>query len=147
MRNSRESSPTPLASPPPGMKERRSVCRYSVVQDSSWIGWWDGPEFRSTASKIVDISLRGALLIVETFPPKDKSVFFCPPGAAANEEWMEVKLVASKKRLFGPREIRVAFRKVFPYEIFKAVVYGPDASTSVETPTWVPVENEERDWW
>jgi hypothetical protein len=147
MRNNRETNRTTMATPPPGVAERRSVCRYAVVQDCAWVGWWEGQEFRSTGAKIVDISLRGALLIVENFPPKDKPVFFCPPGAAANEEWMEVKLIAAKKRLFGPREIRIAFRKVFPYEVFKAVVYGPDSLSSVDTPAWVPAENEERDWW
>ena len=143
MRNIRESNRSTTAMPPPGMTERRSVCRYSVVQDNAWVGWWEGEEFRSTAAKIIDISLRGALLTVECFPPKDKAIFFCPPGAAANEEWLEVKIVGAKKRLFGPREIRVAFRKVFPYEVFKAVVYGPDSSTSVDTPTWVQPETEE----
>ena len=68
----------------------------------------------------------GRRLNVETIPPGDQPIWFCPPGMAANDEWIEVKLIGCKKRLFGAREARIAFRKVFPYEIFKAVVYGPD---------------------
>ena len=52
-----------------------------------------------------------------------------------------------KKQIFGPREVRIAFRKVFPYEIFKAVVYGPDTFQNAPQPTWVPEDADERDWW
>lgn len=135
------------SSPPPGAGERRSVCRYSVVQEDAWLGWWEGQESRTTAAKIVDISLRGALLTVESFPPKGVPVWFCPPGVSSPDEWIEVNLVSTRKRLFGPREVRVAFRKVFPYEIFKSVVYGPDALKVTDQPAWVPLEAAERDWW
>lgn len=135
------------AVPPPGTQERRSVFRYSVVQDNAWLGWWEGQAFQSTAAKIIDISLRGALLTVDSFPPKDHAVWFCPPGVSTSEEWIEVKMIDVRKKLFGPREARVAFRKIFPYEIFKAVVYGPDSFQIVEKPAWVPLEAEERDWW
>lgn len=135
------------ALPPAGAKERRSVCRYSVVLDSAWLGWWEGQAFQNTPAKIIDISLRGALVVVDSFPPKDQPVWFCPPGVSSQDEWIEVKLVDAKKRLFGPREVRIAFRKVFPYEIFKNVVYGPDAFVSPEPPVWLPETSEERDWW
>ena len=145
--SSKKSSQVNAAAPPSGTSERRSVCRYSVVQEDSWIGWWEGQAYQSTAAKIVDISLRGAMLTVDTFPPKDQPIWFCPPGVSATDEWIEVKLIASKKKLFGPREVRIAFRKAFPYEIFKAVVYGPDTFKSVEAPAWVPMDADERDWW
>jgi hypothetical protein len=148
MSSNRKTSSINLATPPPGTQERRSVCRYSVVQDNAWLGWWEGQAFQSTAAKIIDISLRGALFNVDAFPPKGQPVWLCPPGLASTEEWIEVKVVGEKKRLFGPREVRVAFRKVFPYDIFKAVVYGPDSMKASEPQaTWTPVESEERDWW
>jgi hypothetical protein len=147
MSYSKRASRNDDAVPPPGTQERRSVCRYSVVQDNAWLGWWEGQAYQSTASKILDISLRGALLSVERFPPKDQAVWFRPPGVSAEDEWIEVKLVGTKKRLFGSREARIAFRKVFPYEVFKAVVYGPDAFRSVQPPAWIPEEADERDWW
>jgi hypothetical protein len=118
-----------------------------VVQDNAWLGWWEGQTFQNTAAKIIDISLRGALLNVDAFPPKDQPGWLCPPGMSANDEWSEVKLIDSRKKLFGPRELRVAFRKVFPYEIFKAVVYGPDSFKTAEQPAWLPLDADERDWW
>jgi hypothetical protein len=135
------------SAPPAGTRERRSVCRYSVVQEDAWLGWWEGQEFQSTPAKIVDISLRGARLTVDTFPPKDQAVWFCPPGVQTTEEWVEVKVIAMKKKLFGPREVRLAFRKVLPYEHFKAIVYGPDAVKDATEPACVPEEAQERDWW
>ena len=135
------------ANPPPGTQERRSVCRYSVVQENAWLGWWEGQAYQSTVAKIVDISLRGALLTVDSFPPKDQPIWFCPPGLSSNDEWIEVKMIGTKKKLFGPREVRIAFRKVFPYEVFKAVVYGPDSFQEVVPPTWLPEDADERDWW
>ncbi len=147
MSNRKPKGYTPEAVPPPGTTERRSVYRYSVVQENAWLGWWEGTAYRSTAAKIIDISLRGAMLTVESFPPKDQPVWFCPPGVSTNDEWIEVKVIGSKKKLFGPREVRVAFRKVFPYEIFKAVVYGPDSYTAAPQTTWFPENPDERDWW
>jgi hypothetical protein len=117
------------------------------VIDHAWLGWWQGEAFQNTPAKIIDISLRGALLNVESFPPKGQSAWFCPPGVTTQEEWIEVKLVDMKKRLFGPREVRIAFRKVFPYEIFKTVVYGPDSFVDLAPATWVPDDSVDRDWW
>jgi len=130
-----------------GGSDRRTVCRYSVVQATAWLGWWEGQAFQSTAAKIIDISLRGAKLTVDAFPPDDRSTWFCPPGVTSQDEWIEAKLVGTRKKLFGPREVRLAFRKVFPYEVFKAVVYGPDACKTAETAVWVAESAEERDWW
>jgi hypothetical protein len=147
MNLSRRSHPGQTPSAPSGTSDRRSVCRYSVVLDNAWLGWWEAQAFQSTPAKIIDISLRGAKLNVESFPPKDQPVWFCPPGVTSQDEWVEVKIVDVRKRLFRPREVRIAFRKVFPYEIFKTVVYGPDAFLSVEPPAWLPEDADERDWW
>jgi hypothetical protein len=113
----------------------------------AWLGWWEGQAFRNTTAKIVDISLRGALMTVESFPPRGQPVFFCPPGLGNQDEWIEVTVVGARKRLFGAREVRITFRKVFPYEIFKTVVYGPDALRDSEAPKWLPEDAAERDWW
>jgi hypothetical protein len=147
MSSSRRSKTPSISAPPAGTRERRTVCRYTVVLDKAWLGWWEGQTFQSTPAKIIDISLRGALLIVESFPPKGRSVWFCPPVVTTREQWIEVKLVDMKKRLFGPREVRIAARKVFRYEIFKTVVFGPDAFVDLVPPAWLPEDAEERDWW
>jgi hypothetical protein len=128
-----------------GVDDRRGVCRYSVVQTQAWLGWWEGQEFRSTGARIVDISLRGCMMTVDQLPPKDQPVWFCPPGTTPSE-WIEAKLIESKRRLFGPRVVRIAFREPFGYETFKQLVYGPDAlGGQIQEAGWVP--ESERDYW
>src|SRR5438067_7945485 len=78
--------------------DRRGVCRYSVVQTEAWLGWWEGQIFRSTSAHVVDISLRGCMMTVDKLPPKDHSVWFCPPGTTPSE-WIEATLIESKRRL------------------------------------------------
>ena len=133
--------------PPRGGAERRTVCRYAVVQDRAWVGWWEGAKFESTAARILDISLRGAFLNVDRFPPLEVSTWFCPPGVDAKDDWLEMKVLEVRKRIFGKREARVIFRNIFPYEIFKAVVYGPDAFRSREQPNWRNDDTAENHGW
>jgi hypothetical protein len=105
--------------------DRRRACRYLALQSQAWLGWWDGPEFRSTVSQVINISLRGCMMTVEKLPPPDQTVWFCPPGTAPSG-WIEAKLVEARSRLLGVREVRIAFSSPFPYETFKNVVYGPE---------------------
>lgn len=134
---------------PPGTPERRSVCRYPVSIDSAWLGWWEGQVFRSSPAKIIDISLRGVRLHVKKIPAKVETTWFGPPGVTpqSQEEWLEARVVGIRKRFLGPREVRLTFRKPFPYETFKTVVYGPDLFHPYEPAQWLPEEAEERDWW
>jgi hypothetical protein len=143
-------APKKMISMPPGtpvssVDDRRSICRYTVVQRQAWLGWWEGQQFRSTNAQLVDISLRGCMMTVEQLPPKEQSVWFCPPGTTPSE-WIEAKLIESKRRLFGPRVVRIAFRNPFPYETFKHVVYGPDALGG-PLPSEACVPEGERDYW
>ena len=39
--------------------ERRRVCRYAVVQNQAWLGWWRDQAFLNTPARILDISPRG----------------------------------------------------------------------------------------
>src|SRR4051794_28031876 len=134
-----------IGSPVAGTDDRRVICRYTVVEAQAWLGWWEGEEFHSTKAQLVDISLRGCKLTVENLPPRDHAVWFCPPGTTPSE-WIEAKLVEAKRRLFGPRVVRIAFSRPFPYETFKHVVYGPDAlGGQISTSDWVP--ESERDYW
>jgi hypothetical protein len=140
-------NPSTLAT---GIDDRRSVCRYSVVKAQAWLGWWEGNHFQSGAASIVDISLRGAMLTVSELPPSDRSVWFCPPNLSASSpsEWLEARVIEARKRLWGPRRVRILFRKPFPYEGFKAVVYGPDAVGGAQPQLWIPeAVEEDRDEW
>jgi hypothetical protein len=132
--------------------DRRATCRYTVVQTQAWLGWWEGEEFRSVSCEIIDISLRGARLVVEAFPPNVPSVWFTPPHVSTStpNEWLEARVVDARKRLLGPRQVRIAFRQTFPYEDFKAVVYGPQAVGGARSHLWIPEganEKEGADLW
>ena len=125
--------------------DRRSICRYTAVETRAWLGWWEEQEFRSTDARIVDISLRGCMMTVDRLPPKDQPVWFCPPGTSP-VEWIEARLIESKRRLFGPRVVRIEFHKPFAYDVFKHLVYGPDALGG-QISTLEPVPESERDYW
>jgi hypothetical protein len=133
------------AGPALSVDDRRNICRYSVVQTHAWLGWWEGEEFHNTNAQIVDISLRGCMMTVDQLPPKDLAVYFCPPGTMPSD-WIEAKLIEAKRRLFGPRVVRIAFSRPFPYETFKHVVYGPDALGGQFSNTEAVPESE-RDYW
>jgi hypothetical protein len=126
-----------------GADDRRHVCRYAVAHDRAWLGWWVDLAFQSTAARIVDISLRGCRLTVEEFPLPGVPVWFCPPGANTSE-WIEAKLVETKKRFFGPKQVRISFRKNLPYEQFKDVIYGPAAvGGTLPSTYWAGHEDED----
>jgi hypothetical protein len=153
---SRKSGRGTTAEPHAGADDRRAVCRYAVVQPRAWLGWWEGEQFLSTPAKVSDISLRGCGMIVEQFPTSQGSVWFCPSGTgtgssatATSADWIEAKVIESRKRLFGPKVVRIVFRRSFPYDIFKAVVYGPARSGGTMPQLWVPVANvtDDRDFW
>jgi hypothetical protein len=124
--------------------DRRSICRYSAVETRAWLGWWDDQDFRSTDARVVDISLRGCMMTVERLPPQDQPVWFCPPGTTPTE-WIEARLVESKRRFLGPRVVRIEFLKPFAYDTFKHLVYGPDALGGQISSE--PVPESKRDCW
>jgi hypothetical protein len=104
----------------------------------------------------MDLSLRGCRMTVDRFPDTKTSVWFCPSGTgtgtsatATSSDWIEAKLIESRKRLFGPRVVRIVFRRSFPYEIFKALVYGPERAGGAMPQLWIPEANltDDRDWW
>jgi hypothetical protein len=101
------------------------------MRSHAWLGWWENEQFQSTPGEVLDFSLRGCRMTVEQLPPTKDPVWFCASdsGSGLNaiptpSDWIEAKLIGSSKRLFGPRVVRIAFRRSFPYEVFKAIVYG-----------------------
>jgi hypothetical protein len=127
-----------------------------VAESRAWLGWWDNEQFQSTPAEVLDLSLRGCRMTVDRFPETKASVWFCPLGTgtgasatATSSDWIEARLIESRKRLFGPRVVRIVFRRSFPYEIFKAVVYGRERTGGTMPQLWIPEANvtDDRDWW
>lgn len=121
--NHRRTPPTPDSSRS-GASEQRNSCRYPPKPAAAWLGWWKEQEFRQVAAEIKDISLRGCRLHVEELPPLDQPVWFTP-SVVSETPWIESKVIAATKLSKGPRLVRIAFQRVFPYDLFKYVVYGP----------------------
>jgi hypothetical protein len=140
----RGSNPEQRSGCPSSREERRRACRYTVDNDQAWLGWWAGQAFVNTPARILDISLSGAKMTVETVPPPDLDVWFCPHGVNP-PEWIEAKQVPAKKRIFESREVRIMFRKNFHYETYKTLVYGIEARRGYELPHQVLPEEDDRD--
>jgi hypothetical protein len=126
------------------------------VEPHAWLGWWENERFQTTPAGILDLSLRGCQMTVDQSPATKTLVWFCPSGTgtgasatATSSDWIEAKLIDSHKRLFGPRIVRIVFRRSFPYDVFKAIVYGRERSGGAMPSLWVPVDNvtDDRDWW
>jgi hypothetical protein len=139
-------NPPELASRPDGQADRRRECRYLVVDERAWLGWWEGREFRTFPARVLNLSLGGALLSAETPPPHGHRLWLCPPSANP-ADWIEATLVESRKRLFGPSQVRLAFGSPFPYERFKDMVFGPDALRGNDPAPSLPIDSPDRDWW
>ena len=142
----RGSNPEHRSGCPSSRDERRQACRYPVVNDQAWLGWWVSQAFVNTPARILDISLRGAKMTVEIVPPPELDIWFCP-HVVKPPQWIEAKQVPAKKRIFESRKVRIMFRKIFPYETFKALVYGIEARRGYELPYLVLPEEDDCDHW
>ena len=138
--------PMRVSSPPVGHDDRRSGQRYSVVADQAWVGWWHGPSFVTTPVHILDLGLRGALLQTDSPPSPQAAVWFCPPWTA-NPEWLEATVVEAQSTPAGRTDVRIAFRRILPYETFKRIVYGDGecGTSAVEPPCPAPECDREHD--
>jgi hypothetical protein len=105
-------------------RDRRQSCRYQGSENRIFLGWWEGPEFRTTTAVMKDVSVGGALILVDTPTPQDKlvwiSLYKVPPT-----EWIEASVVEASRLarggLFrrGLSELRVKFLEPCRYDYFK----------------------------
>jgi hypothetical protein len=142
----RDTNPEQCSGCPSSHGERRRSCRYTVINDQAWLGWWAGQAFVNTRARILDISLNGAKMTIEIVLPPELDVWFCPRGVNP-PEWIGAKQIAAKKRIFESRVVRIMFRENFHYETFKALVYGIEARQGYELPHLVLPEADDRDYW
>ena len=119
------------SSVPAGQDDRRGSSRYTVVEDQAWLGWWEGATYVTAPCRILDLSIRGALVELETLPSLERSVWFCPPETAT-AQWLEATLVQRQRQENGLQQARIAFQRILPYDTFKALVYGRPTPVSVE---------------
>ena len=104
--------------------EQRAEPRYAAFGASVQLGWWDGPELRTAAGLLKDISRSGAAALAEAAPPKGSAVMMRLNGAY-HTDWVEATVIeVTKTRWFRrvPRQVRIQFLEPCPYDVFQAAI-------------------------
>lgn len=74
--------------------------------------------------RIVDLSVIGCMVESHPLPNlKAQQKVWLRPLAVAADDWMEGTIVAIRKRLFRPCQIRIRFLTDLPYDAFKPLVF------------------------
>ncbi|WP_158633669.1 PilZ domain-containing protein [Tautonia sociabilis] len=60
--------------------ERRETPRFTPLVDRLWLGWWDGEQFQTIGSQLIDISLGGAAIACTDGPETGDDAWFCVVG-------------------------------------------------------------------
>jgi hypothetical protein len=127
--------------------DRRAASRYSAKGPPAFLGWYEGDDYRTTAVKLVDVSMTGIKAEVEAFPSSGASVaWLCLVGQKPSQ-WIEVGIIATitERHLFRTRRlVRLRFLEPCTYDFFKGAIEG--FSHEVHRP--IPVEDglNPRDW-
>jgi hypothetical protein len=104
--------------------DRREAPRYVANGTAALIGWNEGQEQRTTAARLVDISMGGFAAWVEAFPPRGGPVLLRLEGEPPSP-WIKAAIVATSRRgwpLWTRRIVRLRFLEVCPYDFFKAAI-------------------------
>ena len=107
--------------------ERREECQHLSVLLEASLGWWEDARFVTTPAQIADISQSGCMVESPSYPARRKelSVWF-RPVAIAKSDWSEGIVVAVEKPWFRSQRVRIRFLELFPFDVFKSLVHGPD---------------------
>lgn len=129
-----------------GGGDRRRVCRYPVVLPDASLGWWLEHEFTSIPARLINLSLHGCLIEVDSRPTlcEHQSVWVHAHSLAV-AEWNEGQVIAIKKSWTSKCRIRILFLAPMQYEPFKKLIYGRehfDDSTQPDSP-----EHERDHFW
>lgn len=99
-------------------RDRRGAPRYTVAEHVAWVGWWDGPKYRTVPAKIEDICQTGALILVAELPPEGHPVWV-RIESPMTIDWSELVVVGMLSPWNGVKALRVAFATNCPYDMFK----------------------------
>jgi hypothetical protein len=131
---------------PSGRNDRRRACRYPVGLADGSLGWWEGSSFADAPCRIIDLSLMGCLVETRALPGlKEQQKVWLRPLGVSTSDWTEGIIVAIRKPLFRPCQVRIRFLSDLPYASFKPLVFGVENSrkaTTAETP-----EHEQDPMW
>jgi hypothetical protein len=104
--------------------ERRASQRYPAVAGRAWLGWHEAGVFRQTAAWILNVGASGCLVAADSPVPDDRSSWLRPddPGV---RDWAKVRVVGHRRSNAGHLAFRLVFRGACPYDLMKAVAFGP----------------------
>ena len=103
-----------------GVDEHRTAARYEAGA-IVYLGWWDGPEFRTCAAGLRNLSQGGALVHVALAPPAGQSLWLCLAGSPPGD-WVEARAVELTNPRAGLHQARLSFVEPCPYEMFRGAV-------------------------
>ena len=104
-------------------KDRRTSHRYTPARDDVCLGWWEGRQFSTVLAKLRNLSTSGALVEVENGRPTAKRVWICLAGLAPIQ-WVAATVLDDADDSPESGLLRLNFSESFPYEPFKAAVWG-----------------------
>jgi hypothetical protein len=104
--------------------EQRACQRYPAIGGRSWLGWYVGSQFEQTAAWILNLSASGCLTVADRPVPADRSLWLRLDDPAV-PDWAEVRVVGHHTGNGGMLALRLVFRGACPYELMKAVAFGP----------------------
>jgi hypothetical protein len=126
--------------------ERRSASRYATPGTPVLIAWGEGPDYRTTAGTLTDISLGGCAVQVTTLPPKRGAVSIRLTGPAPSP-WIQASVLEAIKRgrfAWTRRIVRLRFTESCPYDLFKAAIAG--FTREIQLPDFEAQGYSIRDW-
>lgn len=82
---------------------------------------------RTCGARLLDISQTGLLVLSAEVPPADGRIWIRLEGPHVTD-WVEVVIKGTTAATDGAHRLRLAFRDVCPYDVFKAVLYKKPGS-------------------
>ncbi len=107
--------------------DRRVAQRYRATRGRCWVGWHEAGRFRVSAGWILNISVSGGLVALDSPPPTSGSIWIRPDSPAV-PDWAEAKVLTLQPSESGFLAARLVFRGTCPYALIKEVAFGKPAA-------------------
>lgn len=100
-------------------EDRRATPRETAVVNRVCLEWWAGDQMRRANGRLLNISERGALLVLDSRPPVGQPVWFHVETPARTDD-----IAARVVRVDGSGEIGLSFSSPCPYDLYLTATLG-----------------------